>query len=67
MTSIANVCSNTKISAPRNGPIGWRMPPSTAITRILISHDVPTEPGVISPLYQTNSTPPMAAMTPATT
>ena len=38
------------------------MPPSTAITRMLISHEVLTEPGVIRPLYQTSSTPPTAAI-----
>ena len=38
------------------------MPPSTAMIRMLISQLVPTEPGVIRPLYQTNSTPPTAAM-----
>ena len=42
------------------------MPPSTAMTRMLISHEVLTEPGVISPLYQTSSTPPTAASRPAT-
>ena len=31
-----------------------------------MSHDVLTEPGVIRPLYQTNSTPPTAAIRPAT-
>ena len=41
------------------------MPPSTAMTRMLISHDVPTEPGVIRPLYQTKRMPPTAAISPA--
>ena len=31
-----------------------------------MSHPVPTEPGVTSPLYQVNRTPPTAAMAPAT-
>ena len=60
MTSMAKVCSSTKTIAPRNAPIGWRMPPSTAMTRMLMSQLVPTEPGVTSPLYQVNSTPPTA-------
>ncbi len=52
--------------APTNGPMGCRMPPSTAMIRTLISQLVPTDPGEISPLYQTSSTPPTAAMSPAT-
>ena len=52
--------------APMNAPIGWRMPPSTAMTRMLIIAPVLTEPGEMRPLYQTISTPPTAASTPAT-
>ena len=36
------------------------------MTRMLISQPVPTEPGEISALYQTSSTPPTAAIRPAT-
>ena len=64
--SMAKVCSSTNTMAPMNGPIGWRMPPSTAMIRMLISQLVPTELGVMRPLYQTSSTPPTAAMKPAT-
>ena len=35
------------------------------MTRMLISQPVPTEPGVISALYQTSRTPPTAAISPA--
>ena len=45
---MAKFCSSTNTIAPRNGPIGWRMPPSTAMIRMLISQLVPIEPGVIS-------------------
>jgi hypothetical protein len=61
---MAKVCSSTNTMAPMNGPIGWFMPPSTAMIRMLISQLVPTEPGPIRPLYQTSSTPPIAASTP---
>ena len=45
--------------------MGCFMPPSTAMTRMLISHAVPIEPGVIKPLYQIMSTPPTPAISPA--
>jgi hypothetical protein len=66
MTSMAKFCTNTKTMAPMNGPIGWRMPPSTAITRMSSMAPTPTEPGEMRPLYQAISTPPIAASRPAT-
>src|SRR5439155_22056674 len=65
ITSIANVCNRTKTSAPMNAPSGCFIPPSTAMIRMLISHDVDTDPGVINPLYQTSRMPPAAAIAPA--
>ena len=59
---MAKVCNNTKMSAPMKEPIGCFMPPSTAITRMLMSQEVPTDPGTISPLYQTSNTPETAAI-----
>ncbi len=64
--SIAKFCSSTNTSAPTKAPIGWVMPPSTATISTLISAVVPTEPGEIRLLYQTISTPPTAAISPAT-
>ena len=64
--SIAKVCSSTKTIAPRKAPIGCFMPPSTAMIRMLIIATMPTVPGEMRPLYQTSSTPPTAASSPAT-
>ena len=64
--STAKFCSSTNTMAPMNGPMGCRIPPSTAMMRILMSQLVPTEPGETSPLYQTIRIPPTAAMRPAT-
>ena len=50
---MAKFCSSTKTIAPMNGPIGWRMPPSTAMIRMLISAPMPIVPGEIRLLYQT--------------
>src|SRR5437660_28940 len=44
MTSMAKFCRSTKTIAPRNAPTGWRIPPSTAMIRMLMSQLVPTEP-----------------------
>ena len=66
MTSMAKFCTSTKRMAPMNAPIGWRMPPSTAMIRMLSMAPTPTVPGEMRPLYQVISTPPIAASTPAT-
>ena len=48
-----------------NAPIGCRMPPSTAMTRMLIITPMPIDPGEMRLLYQVISTPPTAASSPA--
>ena len=50
---MAKFCSSTKTKAPMKGPIGWRMPPSTAMTRMLMTGPMPMVPGEMRPLYQT--------------
>ena len=65
-SSMAKVCNKTKTKAPKKAPMGCLVPPSTAITSTLMSQPVPTDPGVIKPLYQTSSTPPTPASRPDT-
>ncbi len=47
------------------GPIGRRMPPTTAMIRMSITAEMPPENGATCEVCQTSMMPPIEAMTPA--
>ena len=53
------------MSAPMNGPMGCRRPPTTAMMRMSITGPTPAVPGEIWPLSHVSRIPAMPAMTAA--